>query len=161
MPKTLPFFFPSVIYPLYLHVIIDFSHIWGPFMAEIEKMCQKSAFLVVPDFGYPQSRCQNDVPLCENQFMTFHHVMILHHLLNFNPKKLKWCCSIWRFILWLSITNNMMDFQHYDITMCDVNPSCNDVYPPWTLWFLKTILLPLIEHLAESWKFGHQVGRHA
>ena len=25
-------------------------------MAEIEKMCQKSAFLVVPDFGYPQSR---------------------------------------------------------------------------------------------------------
>ena len=51
-----PIFFPSVIYPLYLHVIIDFSHIWGPFMAEIEKMCQKSAFLVVPDFGYPQSR---------------------------------------------------------------------------------------------------------
>ena len=48
--------FPSVIYPLYLHVIIDFSHIWGPFMAEIKKMCQKSAFLVVPDFGYPQSR---------------------------------------------------------------------------------------------------------
>ena len=48
---------PSVIYPLYLHVIIDFGHIWGPFMAEIEKMCQKSAFLVVPDFGYPQSRC--------------------------------------------------------------------------------------------------------
>ena len=30
-----PIFFPSVIYPLYLHVIIDFSHIWGPFMAEI------------------------------------------------------------------------------------------------------------------------------
>ena len=52
-----PIFFPSVIYPLYLHVIIDFGHIWGPFMAEIEKMCQKSAFLVVPDFGYPQSRC--------------------------------------------------------------------------------------------------------
>ena len=53
----LPNFFPSVVYPLYLHVIIDFGHIWGPFMAEIEKMCQKSAFLVVPDFGYPQSRC--------------------------------------------------------------------------------------------------------
>ena len=42
--------------PLYFHVIIDFGHIWGPFMAEIEKMCQKSVFLVVPDFGYPQSR---------------------------------------------------------------------------------------------------------
>ena len=52
-PK-LPHFFPSVIYPLYLHVIIDFGHIWGPFMAEIEKVCKKSAFLVVPDFGYPQ-----------------------------------------------------------------------------------------------------------
>ena len=49
-----PIFFPSVIYPRYLHVIIDFGHIWGPFMAEIEKMCQKSAFLVVPDFGYSQ-----------------------------------------------------------------------------------------------------------
>merc|ERR1719278_634911 len=35
-------------------VVPDFGHIWGPFMAEIEKMCQKSAFLVVPDFGYPQ-----------------------------------------------------------------------------------------------------------
>ena len=46
-----PIFFPSVIYPLYLHVIIDFGHIWGPFMAEIEKMCQKSAFGVVRDFG--------------------------------------------------------------------------------------------------------------
>ena len=54
-PK-LPQFFSSGVYPLYLHVIIDFGHIWGPFMAEIEKMCQKSAFLVVPDFGYPQSR---------------------------------------------------------------------------------------------------------
>ena len=55
--RNLPIFFPSVVYPLYLHVIIDFGHIWGPFMAEIEKMCQKSAFLVVSDFGYPQSRC--------------------------------------------------------------------------------------------------------
>ena len=53
-PKLSHFFFPSVNYPLYLHVIIDFGHIWGPFMAEIEKMCQNSAFLVVPDFGYPQ-----------------------------------------------------------------------------------------------------------
>ena len=33
-----PIFFPSVNYTLYLHVIIDFGHIWGPFMAEIEKM---------------------------------------------------------------------------------------------------------------------------
>ena len=57
MPKTLPFFFPSVIYPLYLHVIIDFGHIWGHFMAEIEKMCQKSAFLVVPDFLYVDDTC--------------------------------------------------------------------------------------------------------
>ena len=55
--RNLPIFFPSVVYPLYLHVIIDFGHIWGPFMAEIEKMCQKSAFLVVPDFGYPQVVC--------------------------------------------------------------------------------------------------------
>ena len=54
--RNLPIFFPSVVYPLYLHVIIDLGHIWGPFMAEIDKMCQKSAFLVVPDFGYPQSR---------------------------------------------------------------------------------------------------------
>ena len=55
MTETSPFFFPSVVYPLYLHVIIDLGHIWGPFMAKIDKMCQKSAFLVVPDFGYPQS----------------------------------------------------------------------------------------------------------
>ena len=54
--RNLPIFFPGVVYPLYLHVIIDLGHIWGPFMAEIDKMCQKSAFLVVPDFGYPQSR---------------------------------------------------------------------------------------------------------
>ena len=54
--RNLPIFFPSVVYPLYLHVIIDLGHIWGPFMAEIDKMCPKSAFLVVPDFGYPQSR---------------------------------------------------------------------------------------------------------
>ena len=54
--RNIPIFFPSVVYPLYLHVIIDLGHIWGPFMAEIDKMCQKSAFLVVPDFGYPQSR---------------------------------------------------------------------------------------------------------
>ena len=52
--QNYPNFFSSGVYPLYLHVIIDFGHIWGPFMAEIEKMCQKSAFLVVPDFGYPQ-----------------------------------------------------------------------------------------------------------
>ena len=59
--RNLPIFFPSVVYPLYLHVIIDFGHIWGPFVAEIDKMCQcqcqcQCAFLVVPDFGYPQSR---------------------------------------------------------------------------------------------------------
>ena len=47
MTETSPFFFPSVVFPLYLHVIIDFGHIWGPFMANIEKMCQKSAFLIL------------------------------------------------------------------------------------------------------------------
>ena len=36
--RNLPIFFPSVVYALYLYVIIDFGHIWGPFMAEIEKM---------------------------------------------------------------------------------------------------------------------------
>ena len=41
-------FFSSGVFPSYLHVISDFCHIWGPFMAKIEKMCQKSAFLVVP-----------------------------------------------------------------------------------------------------------------
>ena len=46
--------FSSGVYPLYLHVIIDFSHIWGPIMDEINKVCQKSAFLVVPGVGYSQ-----------------------------------------------------------------------------------------------------------
>ena len=54
MTETYPIFFPSVVYPLYLHVIIVFGHIWGPFMAKIETICQKSGFLVVHDFGYPQ-----------------------------------------------------------------------------------------------------------
>ena len=51
-PK-LPIFFPSGYFPLYLHVIIDLGHIWGPFMAKFDKMSKKSAFLLVPDFGYP------------------------------------------------------------------------------------------------------------
>ena len=46
-------FFSSAYFPLYLHVIIDLGHIWGPFMAKFDKMSKKSAFLVVPDFGYP------------------------------------------------------------------------------------------------------------
>ena len=29
--------------------IIFFGHIWAPFIAKIDKMCQKSAFLVVHD----------------------------------------------------------------------------------------------------------------
>ena len=52
--RNLPNFFSSGVFPSYLHVISDFCHIWGPFMAKIEKMCQKGAFLLVPDFGYPQ-----------------------------------------------------------------------------------------------------------
>ena len=40
-------FFPAGVYPLYLDVIIDFGHIWAPFMVKIEQMCPKSAFLVV------------------------------------------------------------------------------------------------------------------
>ena len=52
--ETAPIFFSRGVFPSYYHVISDFCHIWGPFMAKIEKMCQKSAFLLVPDFGYPQ-----------------------------------------------------------------------------------------------------------
>ena len=51
-PK-LPNFFSSAYLPLYLHVIIDLGHIWGPFMAKFDKMSKKSAILLVPDFGYP------------------------------------------------------------------------------------------------------------
>ena len=36
-----------------LHVIIDFGHIWGPFMAEIEKMCQKKWVFGCPRFWVP------------------------------------------------------------------------------------------------------------
>ena len=46
--ETAPIFFSRGVFPSYFHVISDFCHIWGPFMAKIEKMCQKSAFLVVP-----------------------------------------------------------------------------------------------------------------
>ena len=46
--ETAPIFFSRGVFPSYYHVISDFCHIWGPFMAKIEKMCQKSAFLVVP-----------------------------------------------------------------------------------------------------------------
>ena len=46
--ETAPIFFSGGVFPSYFHVISDFCHIWGPFMAKIEKMCQKSAFLVVP-----------------------------------------------------------------------------------------------------------------
>ena len=48
-----PIFFPSVNYPLYLHVTIDFGHIWGPFMAKIEKMCQQKCFSGCPRFWVP------------------------------------------------------------------------------------------------------------
>ena len=41
--ETTPIF-SSGVYPSYLLVIIDFGHIWGPFMAKIEKMCQKVPF---------------------------------------------------------------------------------------------------------------------
>ena len=44
----LPHFFSRGVFPSYFHVISDFCHVWGPLMAKIEKMCQKSAFLVVP-----------------------------------------------------------------------------------------------------------------
>ena len=46
--ETAPIFFSRGVFPSYYHVISDFCHIWGPFMAKIEEMCQKSAFLVVP-----------------------------------------------------------------------------------------------------------------
>ena len=46
--RNCPNFFSRGVFPSYYHVISDFCHIWGPFMAKIEKMCQKSAFLVVP-----------------------------------------------------------------------------------------------------------------
>ena len=52
--QTSPIFFPSVIYPRYLHVIIDFGHIWGPFMAEIEKMCKKVLFWLSQILGTPK-----------------------------------------------------------------------------------------------------------
>ena len=32
---------PVWLYPLYFHVIINLGHIWAPFMAKIDKMCQK------------------------------------------------------------------------------------------------------------------------
>ena len=46
--RNCPNFFSRGVFPSYYHVISDFCHIWGPFMAKIEEMCQKSAFLVVP-----------------------------------------------------------------------------------------------------------------
>ena len=36
--NSLIFFPPVDVYPIYLHVIIDFGHIWGPFMVKFEKM---------------------------------------------------------------------------------------------------------------------------
>ena len=51
--RNLPIFFPSVVYPLYLHVIIDLGHIWGPFMAEIEKNVSKKCFSGCPRFWVP------------------------------------------------------------------------------------------------------------
>ena len=52
-PKLPNFFFSSAYFPLNLNVIIDLGHIWGSIMAKFDKMSKKSAFLVVPDFGYP------------------------------------------------------------------------------------------------------------
>ena len=46
--RNCPNFFSRGLFPSYFHVVSDFCHIWGPFVAKIEKMCQKSAFLVVP-----------------------------------------------------------------------------------------------------------------
>ena len=46
-------FFSSAYFPLYLHVIIDLGHIWGPFMAKFDKMSKKKCFLGCPRFWVP------------------------------------------------------------------------------------------------------------
>ena len=56
--RNCPNFFSRGVFPSYFHVISDFCHIWGPFMAKIEKMCQK-----VPFWLSQAKITENDQPL--------------------------------------------------------------------------------------------------
>merc|ERR1712020_101524 len=70
--ETAPIFFSRGVFPSYYHVISDFCHIWGPFMAKIEKKSVKKCL-----FGCPKPKSLKMTNLCHNCSGTLEQKIIL------------------------------------------------------------------------------------